>query len=113
MTLSCEDFTRFLFRAEGFVASLWFPLRLWLQRFQKWNRKRSLTTLTMAAAVTQCANRWTASQLTVSLETRASYQTVAKVEPASQRLSAQAQAETGGNSLADFSTSCLGLKNSF
>lgn len=81
MTLSCEDFTRFLFRAEGFVASLWFPLRLWLQRFQKWNRKRSLTTLTMAAAVTQCANRWTASQLTVSLETRASYQTVAKVEP--------------------------------
>lgn len=75
---------------SGWILSLWFLPSLSLKHFKNSNRQTSLRTPT-AAEVRRCDHRCRVSQLTVSLEKRAAYQTVPRVEPASQRLSAQAQ----------------------
>lgn len=75
---------------SGWILSLWFLPSLSLKHFKNSNRQTSLRT-PIAAAVRWCDHRCRVSQLTVSLEKWAVYQTVPRVEPASQRLSAQAQ----------------------
>lgn len=76
--------------SSGWISSLWFLPSLSLKHFKNSNRQTSLRTPT-AAAVCRCDHRCRVSQLTVSLGNQAAYQTVPRVEPASQRLSAQAQ----------------------